>query len=210
MADFFQQTDLKYLEDQKRQGEIKGNSDEIKSLEREAKILIKKLERTNSIKPRLGGLSFTCMLNTPTLKFETPNIFKLSKTCIQVMPHYDFVRFGKIGSSAPALNYLFNEVYERANPEDLKCIVKNAVQVVQDERDSMILLYGDKGTSKRDVKNYILKNIFEMYKKTLLKNITTKADLKLTVLVKDYETKVSELWLKADSYEEQIHQLTHA
>lgn len=126
------------------------------------------------------------------------------------MPHYDFVRFGRIGKSDPALNYLFSEVYERANPLDLKRIVKNAVQVVQEERDSMILLYGDKGTSKRDVKNYILKNIFEMYKKTLLKNIITKADLKLTVLVKDYETKVSELWLKADSYEEQIHQLTHA
>lgn len=205
--DFSCQTDYVYQNFRKKQNEIGENIKNIDFLNRETNIMMKVVEKRNAKK---YSQEFNCFLNMPTKDFEIPNIYFQSQNCVQVLPHFDFARFGQIGFSKPAINYLFTNITNKANEEHMEAMASKLVRTSRDERDSLLIIYGDKGTAKKEQKNLIVTNVFEFLTKDLLKGIIGKQEQKLTVLVKDFDCKMSELWLKSEGYEEQIDQQLNA
>lgn len=205
MVDFSSQTDFVYQNFKKRTNVVFDNAKQIGFQEREAKIMLKLNEGQ-----RECPYIFNCFQNKPTTDFTCPNIFNQSQTCMQFTPHFDFHRLGQMGFQKPAINYLFSSVTNKVNDQHVKNQTKSVIQTIKEERNSMIIIYGDKGTSKKWLKNLIITNIFEFFQHEFIKGLGEKDELKLTVIVREFEVKFSELWLKQTGYEEQIEQQVNA
>lgn len=137
-------------------------------------------------------------------------MFFLAENCIQCLPHFDFGRTGRIGHSRPPVEYLFENIISGTNEEHTRRMVCNIAGLSSDERDSIVILYGPKESGKNKLKELILTNVMEIFKKYVAEGAIDQGDLKLRLMIKEYDIKVSELWLKKDTYVEQIDSLINA
>lgn len=209
------QTDDYYKSQQEKIQEIENNENEIEFQTREAHILWQKLEKKKVTDKHSYGqknINLDLFMNFGTdNKWLSPNISKIHANCIRIKPHFDRIRDSRLYmTQKPELNYLFNSITAKNDQNDMGRLITDTTKMAQDEQDSLILLYGGKTSGKRHLRNLILINQFEMFQKVLLSGAIGKSDVKLTCITKDYDNKISELWLKKGNYEKVIYNQTKA
>jgi len=83
-------------------------------------------------------------------------------------------------------------------------MINGLIQKVNDERDNIILVYGPKRTGKRNLRNLIVTAILKYYERVLVEGNIINFNFKFSALVKDLDTRFSDLYLKKEGYREQF------
>ena len=83
----------------------------------------------------------------------------------------------------------------------------NLVQKANTERDLVIIIHGCKKTGKRQLRNQLITGLFDYLDKGIQDGNIEKNDFKVSTMVKEYDTKWSDLQLKKNSFSKQLQAL---
>ena len=203
------QTDMHYRNMKVKNFQIILNEKIISFQEREKNQLERRfLENRRPDYEQSSHMNFTLFLeylsndsSSPYLEIQKNNIVKFNPIAEQKRVSLSHLK---------PCYYNFDNVVESSVQNDIASMINHTIQKVNDERDVVVVIYGNKRTGKRKLKNQIVTSIFKYFEKVLLETNINEFNFNFSAFLKDTDTRFSDLTLKPDSYQEQLLNLLNS
>ena len=206
------QTDMHYHNICVKNRNIINNEKIISFLEREKNQLEKRyLGNRRPDYEQSSHMNYTLFIEYQSNEFNSPYLEINKNNIVKFNAHSDIMKSNRLSlPQIQPVHYNFDDIFQSYVQNDVTLMANHTIQKVNDERDVIIIIYGSKRTGKRKLKNLLITSIFKYFEKVLIEGNIETFNFNFSALLKDLDTRFSDLCLKSDSYQEQLLNLLNS